>query len=159
MAKVRWFEPENQTGRKRRLLVAFWNSWLPYSTYLYLDFHLFHDKAKRTQQGNLPLLVMPHFHKGNLLNSGNIASKRHARAWCHWINIFLQQLSEEYIYLALSNKFHLVPQWSLSCWPRWLERPRRLSWCSDRAVPCRYCSVSCVMFYGAVIFSAGGCQV
>ena len=25
--------------------------WLPYSTYLYLDFHLFHDKAKRTQQG------------------------------------------------------------------------------------------------------------
>ena len=28
-------------------------SWLPYSTYLYLDFHLFHDKAKRTQQGNL----------------------------------------------------------------------------------------------------------
>ena len=41
-------------------------SWLPYSTYLYLDFHLcvclcvsfvFHDKAKRTQQGNL--LVRP----------------------------------------------------------------------------------------------------
>ena len=29
-------------------------SWLPYSTYLYLDFHLlFHDKAKRTQQGDL----------------------------------------------------------------------------------------------------------
>ena len=29
-------------------------SWLPYSTYLYLDFHLlFHDKAKRTQQGYL----------------------------------------------------------------------------------------------------------
>ena len=29
-------------------------SWLPYSTYMYLDFHLlFHDKAKRTQQGNL----------------------------------------------------------------------------------------------------------
>ena len=28
-------------------------SWLPYSTYLYLDFHLFHDEAKRTQQGNL----------------------------------------------------------------------------------------------------------
>ena len=29
-------------------------SWLPYSTYLYLDFHLlFHDKTKRTQQGNL----------------------------------------------------------------------------------------------------------
>ena len=27
-------------------------SWLPYSTYLYLDFH---DKAKRTQQGNLNL--------------------------------------------------------------------------------------------------------
>ena len=25
-------------------------SWLPYSTYLYLDFH---DKAKRTQQGDL----------------------------------------------------------------------------------------------------------
>ena len=29
------------------------SSWLPYSTYLYLDFHLFHDKGKRTQQGNL----------------------------------------------------------------------------------------------------------
>ena len=29
-------------------------SWLPYSTYMYLDFHLlFHDKTKRTQQGNL----------------------------------------------------------------------------------------------------------
>ena len=28
-------------------------SWLPYSTYLYLGFYLFHDKAKRTQQGNL----------------------------------------------------------------------------------------------------------
>ena len=28
-------------------------SWLPYSTYLYLDFHLFHDQAKRTQQVNL----------------------------------------------------------------------------------------------------------
>ena len=28
-------------------------SWLPYSTYLYLDFHFFHDKAKRTQQRNL----------------------------------------------------------------------------------------------------------
>ena len=28
-------------------------SWLSNSTYLYLDFHLFHDKAKRTQQGNL----------------------------------------------------------------------------------------------------------
>ena len=30
--------------------------WLPYSTYLYLNFHLlfeFHDKAKRTQQGDL----------------------------------------------------------------------------------------------------------
>ena len=31
---------------------------MPYSTYLYLDFHLlFRDKAKRTQQGNLL-----HFH-------------------------------------------------------------------------------------------------
>ena len=30
-----------------------WDSWLPYSTYLYLDFHLFHDKAKRTQQGDM----------------------------------------------------------------------------------------------------------
>ena len=35
------------------------HSWLPYSTYLYLDFHLFHEKIyniwyyKRTQQGNL----------------------------------------------------------------------------------------------------------
>ena len=29
-------------------------SWLPYSTYPYLGFHfVFHDKAKRTQQGNL----------------------------------------------------------------------------------------------------------
>ena len=29
-------------------------SWLPYPTYLYLDFHLlFYDKPKRTQQGNL----------------------------------------------------------------------------------------------------------
>ena len=28
-------------------------SWLPYSTYLYLDFHLFHDQAKRKQQGDL----------------------------------------------------------------------------------------------------------
>ena len=28
-------------------------SWLPYSTYLYLDFHVFHDKAERTWQGNL----------------------------------------------------------------------------------------------------------
>ena len=26
---------------------------LPDSFYLYLDFHFFHDKAKRTQQGNL----------------------------------------------------------------------------------------------------------
>ena len=38
-------------------------SWLPYSTYLHLDFHLFlfvfHDKAKRTQQGNL-LVSMLH---------------------------------------------------------------------------------------------------
>ena len=38
-------------------------NWLPYSTYLYLDFHLFlfvfHDKAKRTQQGNL-LVSMLH---------------------------------------------------------------------------------------------------
>ena len=25
---------------------------LPYSTYLYLDFHLFNEKAKKTQQGN-----------------------------------------------------------------------------------------------------------
>ena len=30
---------------------------LPYSTYLYLDFHLFHEKAKRTQQGDLLLLM------------------------------------------------------------------------------------------------------
>ena len=28
-------------------------SWLPSSTYIYLDFQLFHDKAKRTQLGNL----------------------------------------------------------------------------------------------------------
>ena len=35
-------------------LVTMYTSWLPYSTYLYLDFHLlFYDKAKRTQQGNL----------------------------------------------------------------------------------------------------------
>ena len=39
-------------------------SWLPYSTYLYLDFHLlycvvFHDKAEITQQGNL---LDPHEH-------------------------------------------------------------------------------------------------
>ena len=26
---------------------------MPYSSFLYLDFHLFHDKAKRTQQGDL----------------------------------------------------------------------------------------------------------
>ena len=30
-------------------------SWLPDSTHLFLDFHLFHDKAKRTHQGNLLL--------------------------------------------------------------------------------------------------------
>ena len=41
-------------------------SWLPYSTSLYLDFHLllfvvhvFHDKAKRTQQGNLLRYTSP----------------------------------------------------------------------------------------------------
>ena len=38
-------------------------SWLPYSTYLYLDFHVFHDKAKRTQQGNLlaPYVIFLNF--------------------------------------------------------------------------------------------------
>ena len=30
-----------------------YNSRLLYSTYLYLDFHLFHDKPKRKQQGNM----------------------------------------------------------------------------------------------------------
>ena len=43
-------------------------SWLPYSTYLYLDFHLFHDKAKRTQQGDL-LGTPPPFNGKNPLSS------------------------------------------------------------------------------------------
>ena len=34
-----------------------WPSWLPYSTSLYLDFHLFHEKAERTQQGNLLIVA------------------------------------------------------------------------------------------------------
>ena len=38
-------------GKLQTLAVV--GSRLPYSTYLHLDFHLFHDKAKRTQQGNL----------------------------------------------------------------------------------------------------------
>ena len=43
-------------------LVTMYTSWLPYSTYLYLDFHLlFHDKAKRTQQGNLLWEFIPTF--------------------------------------------------------------------------------------------------
>ena len=43
-------------------LVTMYTSWLPYSTYLYLDFHLlFYDKAKRTQQGNLLWEFIPTF--------------------------------------------------------------------------------------------------
>ena len=45
---------QHDTGHKLLTLLdlgADRSSWLPYSSYLYLDFNLFHDKAKRTQQG------------------------------------------------------------------------------------------------------------
>ena len=63
LSKVQWPLPiqnRNQTlscfSSPSQSCDILWRpSWLPYSTYLYLDFHLFvfHDKAKRTQQGNL----------------------------------------------------------------------------------------------------------
>ena len=49
--------------------ITYFCSWLPYSTYVYLDFHLFHDKAKRTQQENLLLFLLPIRHSLLLLFS------------------------------------------------------------------------------------------
>ena len=71
-------------------------SWLPYSTYLYLGLHLFHvpfvhvfpDKAKRTQQGNL------------LGGDGSDPGKKHCFKFCtntkglKWAEIVWKQMCQ-----------------------------------------------------------------
>ena len=83
-------------------------SWLPNSTYLHLDFHLFHDKAERTQQGNLLrpaslsycTFAAPEQPQCKIQFAHRIWQKKHVRC-SGWQNILLalserQKLSKNY---------------------------------------------------------------